>query len=954
VSQPKPLTNRDTITPIAIAPLPPPAPNPSLKQIRRPRQARQHLPSAALIPLFYAALLFLAGIVLARYQYLRPGLLLAGLLPLGIVAALAIWKTPRLTWLPIGAIWLVLGIWSGETEPAPAPNPAIAQLSNGLLRTVVGTVADSGPLHSREAEDEDFDDQESMDKTSGEQVQRIDLQLTAAEIVTDTSDAILPIAKGEAARLRLSIVWPANTAKTIDCGQPLRAVVRILPPDTFHDPGVWSRIAYLEAQAISATASVAATRLDGNQPRLTLLNQSNPTALNLNSAACLLSHARNSASSRLQTLPTLTRKLPKALRASPEDAAMLTALLTGDRTYLTRDLRAGFERTGSFHLVVVSGLHLAILAGCIFALSRRLRLSQLPATALTIAVTLGYALFTGFAIPAQRSFWMIALYLIGRLLYRNRSPLNVIGFATLCLAAASPRSIFDASLQMTLLSVAAIAGIAIPLLEHSFHACIKATKDLRLVSLDTKLSPEIAQFRVTLRLIARHLEPATSARIAWQLLPFAIRSVLRFGEVLFVTLVVELALSLPMAIYFHRITVYALPVNLCILPLLGILVPAAMLLLLILTLWPAAAIIPATICLSTLHLSVFIVHKLGALSLGDLRIPDPAAIQIASAILLFVLAIQLARGPGIQRRLSFAALLLGAVTALWPRPVDHARNALLFEAIDVGQGDSLLLISPDGKTLLVDAGGLGFLGPTSHTAHSEFDVGDEVVSAVLWSRGIRRLDAVALTHAHHDHMGGLPAILRNFHPRELWVGNNPIVPAYKAVLQQASDLGTKIRGFHAGDTFSLGEIDLRVLAPRYGYLPGPQPANNDSLVLQARYRSSSILLAGDAEAPEEESILTQAMLSESSLQSTLLKVGHHGSVTSTHPHFLSAVAPAWAVISCGRHNRFGHPRPEILAELQSAHTRTYRTDTAGAACFFLNGESDGKSVTLDPMCSHNP
>ena len=954
-SLPKP----GAITPIAIAPLPPPAPNPSLKQIRRPRQARQYLPSAALIPLFYAALLFLAGIVLAHHQYLRPGLLLAGLLPLGIVAALAIWKAPRLTLLPIGAIWLVLGIWSGETEPGPTSNPAIAQLSDGLLRTVEGTVTDSGPLHSREAGDEDSDSQESLDKTSGEQVQRVDLQLTAAEVVTDTSDTILPIAKGEAARLRLSILWPTNAASPdpasmIRCGQRLRAVIRILPPDTFHDPGVWSRTAYLEAQAISATASVAATRLDGNQPRLTLLNQDSPAALNINSGACLLSQARNSASSRLQTLPTLTRRLPKALRASPEDAAMLTALLTGDRTYLTRDLRAGFERTGSFHLIVVSGLHLAILAGCIFALSRRLRLSQLPATVLTIAVTLGYALFTGFAIPAQRSFWMIALYLIGRLLYRNRSPLNVIGFATLCLAAVSPRSIFDASLQMTLLSVAAIAGIAIPLLEHSLHARIKATKDLRLISLDTKLSPAIAQFRVTLRLIARHLEPATSARIAWQLLPFTIRSVLRFGEILFVTLVVELALSLPMAIYFHRITVYALPVNLCILPLLGILVPAAMLLLLILTLWPAAAIVPATICLSTLHLSVFLVHKLGALSLGDFRIPDPAAIQIASAILLFVLAIQLARGTGIQRRLSFAVLFIGAVTALWPRPIDHARNALLFEAIDVGQGDSLLLISPDGKTLLVDAGGLGFLGPTSHTAHSEFDVGDEVVSAVLWSRGIRRLDAVALTHAHHDHMGGLPAILRNFHPRELWVGNNPLVPAYKAVLQQASDLGTKIRSFHAGDTFSLGEINLRVLAPRSGYLPGPQPANNDSLVFQARYRSSSVLLAGDAEAPEEESILAQAALSESSLQSTLLKVGHHGSVTSTRPHFLSAVAPAWAVISCGRHNRFGHPRPEILAELQSAHTRTFRTDTGGAACFFLNGASDGKSVTLDPMCSHNP
>jgi competence protein ComEC len=260
------------------------------------------------------------------------------------------------------------------------------------------------------------------------------------------------------------------------------------------------------------------------------------------------------------------------------------------------------------------------------------------------------------------------------------------------------------------------------------------------------------------------------------------------------------------------------------------------------------------------------------------------------------------------------------------------------EAIDVGQGDSLLLITPDGKTLLIDGGGFGG-GP--HQAPQDFDIGEEVVSEALWSRGIRHLDAVALTHAHSDHMGGLPAVLRNFHPAELWVGNNPRFGAYNALLNEAADLHVRVRLFRAGDAFSFGATQITVLAPFPDYQPGPEPGNNDSLVMHMAYGATSVMLEGDAEAPIEE-----AMLAERGLESTLLKVGHHGSITSTRPAFLSRVAPQWAVISCGLHNRYGHPRQEVLEELQAAHVRTFRTDLNGATCFRL----DGKTTAWQPDC----
>jgi competence protein ComEC len=190
-------------------------------------------------------------------------------------------------------------------------------------------------------------------------------------------------------------------------------------------------------------------------------------------------------------------------------------------------------------------------------------------------------------------------------------------------------------------------------------------------------------------------------------------------------------------------------------------------------------------------------------------------------------------------------------------------------------------------------------------------------------------------------MGGMPAVLRNFTPDELWVGDNPPGGAYDALLDEAAALHVRVRSLRANDAFAFGNTKVNVLAPLRNYNPGPEPSNNDSLVLHIAYEDTSVLLAGDAEAPIE-----QALLGASGLESTLLKVGHHGSTTSTTPAFLSRVAPQWAVISSGRRNRYGHPRQQVLEELQAAHVRTFRTDIEGVSCFHL----DGKTVMANPEC----
>jgi competence protein ComEC len=882
------------------------------------------------VPLFHAAWLFAAGIAATQALWMVPGQVLVALALTVILCVAAALRAQRISWLAVGMLWLLLGAWCAEMEPRPAPAQPLAALSDGLLRTVEGTVLDSGPVRSQT--------EQSVDEPAATApTQRIDLRVSSLEVVTDTEDAQTPVEGG----VRLTVRWPAGapTLRPFQCGERVRAVVRLLPPENYHDPGVWSREDFLLDEGITSTATVAVDRVDrlGTAPGRFL--------------PCHVSGLQHASSARLLGLPAAMRRLPSGLRLSQDDAIMLAAMVTGDRTYLTHSLRVGFERTGSFHMLVVSGFHLAIVAGCILWTARRLRIPRVPATLLTITASFAYALFTGFATPVQRSLWMVTLYLIGRLVYRERSPMNTIGFAALCLLAVSPRSLFESSFQMTLLAVVAIGGIAAPLLQGTVHPYLAATRDLRLIALDVKLAPRLAQFRVMLRMVAAHLQAAVggpfAGHIAWRMLPWVVRMVLRAIELLVVSCVVELAMALPMAIYFHRITLFALPVNLFILPLLLILMPAALLTLLLLFIWPHAAVVPASIAAVFLHFGVGLVRLFGSMALGDFRIPAPLLWQSAAFCALLGVAIVLAHralstASLWPARAAWAALLLAAAAAVLPRPIEHPRNALLVEAIDVGQGDSLLLITPDGKTLLVDGGGFGG-GPRQ--APQEFDIGEQVVSEALWSRGIRRLDVVALSHAHSDHMGGLPAILNNFRPAELWVGNNPRFGAYNSLIDEAAALQVRVRTLHAGDALSFGSAKIAVLAPLPGYVPGAAPVNDDSLVLHAGYGATSVLLEGDAEAPVEE-----AMLAEQGLSSTLLKVGHHGSLTSTRPEFLSRVAPQWAVISCGLHNRFGHPRQEVLEELQAARVRTFRTDINGATCFNL----DGKAVQVDAACGLTP
>ena len=591
-------------------------------------------------------------------------------------------------------------------------------------------------------------------------------------------------------------------------------------------------------------------------------------------------------------------------RSAPEPEASLgQALLLGMRDTIPDSVLDDFRATGTSHLLAISGLHVGILMALVLPVSARVfgRRRSLYLVAPLVAVWL-YAVLAGLSPSVVRASIMGTVYLSALALGRPKSILPALGLAAAVMVAVSPNILWSVSFQLSFAAMAGIATLADPV-------------SRKLQGLFGVSDEEGTTSRLPVRAVAGAVGTSASAILA----------------------------TLPLtAFYFQQVSLVGLPTTLVTLPMLPFALVfhalAAALGLVFGPLgtafgwlaWGATAYIVEVVHLAAkLPAASFETGRIApALVLGYYGVGVAWYIAQRSGVLANVASrVQLKEGSltSFSAATKWLAVPMGLGAALiWTAALTNEDGRLHVMFADVGNGDSVLIVSPSGRQVLVDG------GPDAQDA-------TRLLGSVLpfWDRS---LDVVVLTHGHADHLTGLLEVLRRYdvrHVVEREAGHT--TPDYVSWRQAAGNEGATATQAEAGQLIDLGDgVTIEVLHPAETLMTGTDSdLNNASIVLRVVYGDVSFLLTGDIFVEAEREILSRRV----DVWSTVLKVPHHGSRTSSSPEFVEQVAPSVAVISVGADNRFGHPHAETLEVLRrhAPEARVMTTRDHGAIRFVTDG-----------------
>jgi len=573
---------------------------------------------------------------------------------------------------------------------------------------------------------------------------------------------------------------------------------------------------------------------------------------------------------------------------STRSAAIVSAILIGDRAGLDAEVERRLQEAGTYHVIAISGGNIAILAGLSMFLFRLCRAGPRVTAVAVICLLIAYACVVEGGSSVERATLMAVTYLALQLGDHRASPMNVAALTAAILFCAQPLEAVDAGFALTFgATLGILAGI--PALAGAFPA-----------------SP-------WLRAPAALFAASACAEIA--LLPIG-------------------------AFVFSRITFAGLIVNFAAIPLMTLAQIAGM---------AVVALTPLSAELArwtgwVAHVAVE--GLIGSASLVDVapwltrRLAPPSLwlIGVYYGSLLVVVGgeyvVPTFRSAVFRRSPAFRFAMISLIASgYWivATPTFVARSQpLRVTFLDVGQGDAAIVQFPDGRTLSIDAGGV---------VSTSFDIGGRVVSPALWALGVPRLDYMSVTHGDNDHIGGAASVFRDFTPLEVWEGV-PVPPhaATRELRTLADRAGTAWRTLQQADRVSFGAVDLVVHHPARPDWERQRVRNDDSEVIEILYGGVSFVFTGDITRDVERTLAP----SFSRAPIRILKVPHHGSGTSSSQGFVEALRPDVAVISAGRGNPFGHPVASVLERYRNIGAATYRTDQDGA----VSVETDGTTVRV--------
>jgi competence protein ComEC len=735
-------------------------------------------------------------------------------------------------------------------------------------------------------------------------------------------------------------------------GARIRVITALDRADTFRNPGVSSFTEYLERKGYDATGTIKSPllieRLDDERVFLPL---------------AFLYQWRQSLLARINHT------------FSAETAGVLDAALLGNRYFLSHGVAERFRAGGTFHVLVISGLHISFIGGAVFLFMRRMTRSAALQFIVSGSVLWAYAIAVGAEASVVRAALMFTLVVLAPLLARRAQSLNVLGGTALALLSWQPTTLFDPSFQLTFLSVFMIITLGWPLLQRmqaagawqptartpappSCPQWFRTVSEVLFWS-EKKWRREMAQANFSYRIF--------KSPLAMRLERYQLQRLLRFATAaIVVSASVQLGLLPLLVLYFHRFTIASLVLNIGVGALMAALGVVALLAL-------AVGEISATLALPLVKLAQslnwLMVHSGDSLTgwrVASLRLPEytgPAAALYALYYvpllgLLFAVAKwnplrvprimnkQTTNAGHLKRLMAVVLVVLLCLIIFHPFSAGRAAKYLRVDFLDVGQGDAALLTMPDGSTLLIDGGGQ----PTFNRAVASQDeaesftrdtrtIGEAVVSEYLWWRGLDRVDYVLASHADADHIEGLNDVLRNFQVRAAFVARSPAGdPEYRQFADTARTAGVPVQILSAGDVLVFGEVRLEALWPLASPDINAPSGNNQSLVLRIRYGEARILLTGDIEKIGEAGLLSERL----DLRSDIVKVAHHGSRTSSTEAFVNATHPALAVISVGRTSIFGHPHPDVVERWRKGGAQVLTT----GECGMITITTDGRNLRL--------